>query len=118
MKIMIVDDHADMRRMLKNFISLSDTELNFIECESGEKAIENYMDLKPDLMLMDIELKSMSGFTVTEEIYKQDSNAKIIIVTSYDTPTFRRKAKKLNVKSFVCKDNLKELNQIIFNTIH
>lgn len=112
---MIVDDHADMRRVLKNLISLSFTELELVECENGEEAIASYMDHKPDWVLMDIELKSMSGFDVTEEIFAMDSQANVIIVTSYDTPTFRKKAKKLNVQGFVCKDKLSDLQQLLSN---
>ena len=62
---------------------------------------------------MDIELKSMSGFDVTTQIYEQNSNAKVIIVTSYDTSTFRRKAERLNVEGFISKDSLSDINQIL-----
>ncbi|HBQ58857.1 MAG TPA: hypothetical protein DD671_04335 [Balneolaceae bacterium] len=113
MKIMIVDDHTDMRRMLKNLISFSDTELECVECKSGQEAISSYLSHKPNWVLMDIELKSTSGFDVTKEIYALDADAKVIIVTSYDTPTFRRKAKKLNVHGFVCKDKLSDLQQLL-----
>jgi len=116
---MIVDDHADMRRVLKHIVSQSETEIEeFIECAHGEEALSNYKTHKPDCVLMDIELKSMSGFQVVEEIYGEDPDAKIIMVTSYDTPTFRRKAKELHTEGFVCKDNLKELNQLLLNISH
>ena len=115
---MIVDDHAGMRRVLRNYISLSGNELEFVECESGEKAIADYMDHKPDWVLTDIELKSMSGFDVIEEIQAQDPSANLIIVTSYHTPTFRRKAKRLNIRGFVCKDDLNDLNQLLLNTTY
>ena len=113
---MIADDHSDMRRVLGNIVLLALEEpVELIECKSGEDAIAHYSDLSPDLVLMDIELKSMSGFDVTEQIYEQDAQAKVIIVTSYDTPTFRRKAKKLHTVGFVCKDRLSDLNNILQN---
>lgn len=113
---MIVDDHADMRRVLGDIAKNSFTEtIEIMECESGEVAIAQYPVQKPDWVLMDVELKSMSGFKVTEEIYGHDKGAKVIIVTSYDTPTFRRKAKKLNVQGFVSKDELSSINKILSN---
>ena len=113
---MIVDDHADMRRVLGQIVLLAlKTPVEFIECETGEDAIAQYGSVCPDLVLMDIELKSMSGFGVTEEILKLDAKANIIIVTSYDTPTFRRKAKKLKVLGFVPKDKLAEISPLLIS---
>lgn len=116
MKIMIVDDHADMRRVLCDVAKNSFAEaIEIMECETGEAAIAQYPLQKPDWVLMDVELKSMSGFKVTEEIYSYDKKAKVIIVTSFDTPTFRRKAKKLKVQGFVSKDDLSDMNNILSN---
>lgn len=114
MKIMIVDDHEDMRRTLRNYIALSQIEpLEFTECESGEDAIEQYNKLLPDFVLMDIELKTLNGFEVTEKILKQDPKAKVIIITSYDTPGFRKKAEKIGANAFVSKDKLSDLKTIL-----
>lgn len=113
---MIVDDHADMRRVLRDTVKNSFSEvIEITEYETGENAIEDYPTLKPDWVLMDIELKSMSGFEVSEAILSLDKSAKIIIVTSYETPFFRRKAKQLNTYGFVCKDNLSNLQQLLLN---
>ena len=117
MKIMIVDDHADTRRLIMSVVSYSITEnIDFIECESGEAAIMHYQNVNPDWVLMDIELKSMSGFEVASAIRRQNALAKVVIVTSYDTATFRKKAEKMHMLGFVPKDNLAVLPQII-NTI-
>ncbi len=115
---MIVEDHADMRRMLRNMISFS-TELPIetIECESGEEALECYLIHQPDCVLMDIELKNMNGFETTEEILKQDINAKVIFVTSYDSFTFRKKAKQLRAKGFISKENLSDINKLLNKVI-
>ncbi|MDR9416550.1 MAG: response regulator transcription factor [Gracilimonas sp.] len=116
MKIMIVEDHADMRRMLNNIITNSFTDqVEVIECENGEEAILQYPVSRPDCVLMDIELKSMSGFKVIEEIYGHNADARVIMVTTYYTPTFRRKAEILNVKGFVSKDKLSDLQQLLSN---
>lgn len=110
---MIVDDHVDMRRVLSDIAKNSFIEtVEITECETGEEAIEQYPLLKPEWVLMDIELKSMSGFKVAEEIYNLDRSAKVIIVTSYNTPIFRRKAKQIQTFGFVTKDNLSDLYQL------
>lgn len=110
MKILIVDDHVDMRRILKIIISNSfSMTLDIIECESGEEAVLKYKELSPDVVFMDIELKKMDGFEATAIIREQDSKAKIIFVSSNDTSNFKAKAKELNAIGFVSKSNLLEI---------
>ncbi len=116
MKIMIVDDHADMRRVLRSIVSFSAVKpTEIIECESGEAAVGKYIVHHPDCVLMDVELKDMNGFEATERIYTQDSNANVVIVTSYDTPAFRARAERLHVKGFISKDKLSDIKQILQN---
>lgn len=114
MKIMIVDDHDAMRRVLRNIVSLlKPSPDEIIECESGEEAVGKYIIHHPDCVLMDIEMKGINGFETIEKIYTQNPEANVVIVTSYDTPSFRKRAKKLRAKGFVTKDKLSDLNEII-----
>ena len=116
MKIMIVDDHAAMRRVLKQQLemSLSDS-LEFIECESGEDAIEEYQTFLPDYILMDYQLKQMNGFETARIINQNNPSVPVILVTSYDLDYLRNKAKSLNIKGFVSKENLSEIENYIPN---
>ena len=114
MKIMIVDDHAAMRRMLRTVVSiLSAKSLEIIECESGEEAVEQYLIQRPDCILMDLELKKMNGFDTTEEILKINPKANIIIVTANDTPSFRARAEKLHTQGYILKDRLFDLIEVL-----
>ena len=113
---MIIKNHADMSRVLKNICSISISEpVEFIECRSGEDAIGKYELHHPDCVLMDVQLKSMNGFETTEKICSENKEAKIIIVTSYDSPFFRKKTKDLHTKGFVCKGRLSDLHQLLQN---
>lgn len=115
---MIVDDHAAMRRVLMNIVSLTDiTPIDFIECESGEDAVDQYANHHPDCVLMDVQLKEMSGFQATEKIRTHDATANVVIVTSFDTPSVRSKAEKLRVNGFVSKDHLTDLHPLL-HSIH
>ncbi|MGM0588505.1 MAG: response regulator [Bacteroidota bacterium] len=107
MKILIVEDHSDMRRMIKKMVALIFTEtVEFIECESGEEAVILYGQHQPNCVLMDIQLKDLNGLEATKQIIDLDRNAQIIMVTSCDSPIVRAKAQDLSVASFVSKDNL------------
>ncbi len=113
MKVMIVEDHADMRKILKAVVmGITTDRVEIIECESGEEAVSNYEIHHPDCVLMDIQLKSMNGFEATKKICEQDEKAKIIFVSSHDTLQFRKKAEALHALGFVSKERLSDINPL------
>lgn len=117
MKIMIVDDHADMRRMLKSVVAIAAKQpVEIIECADGDEAVLQYEQTHPDYVLMDVQLGATNGFTATERIIENDPKASVIFVTSHNTSAFRTKAKLLHAKGFVTKDNLSELDQLIHHS--
>ena len=114
MKIMIVDDHSAMRRVLKQQLEMSISDsVEILECESGEDAIEEYDSFLPDYTLLDYQLKQINGLETARLINQKDPFANVIIVTSYDSAYLRNKANSLNIKGFVSKENLSEIAKFI-----
>lgn len=82
-KVIIVDDEAPSRRRMGKLLS-SIKEINLVgEAENGGDAIQLITNLKPDLLLLDIQLKDMTGFDVLKSIQK-DVQCGIIFITAYD----------------------------------
>ena len=82
-KVLIVEDHREMLLVLKKY--LEDQNYVVYEAESGEKGIEQFHNIKPDLILMDIMLPGMSGLEAIERIKKSITNdvyIPIIIITA------------------------------------
>ncbi|MEQ8525228.1 response regulator transcription factor [Gracilimonas sp.] len=125
MKIMIVDDHAGMRRLLGNILTigykdlLADKDaLELVECESGEDAVKQYTKTKPDFVLMDYQLTNMNGIQATEWILEKDSSAKILFVSSYDSPSLRKKIKHLSTLGFISKKDLSGIIPMLSSQNH
>lgn len=116
MKILIVDDHTEMRKILKSIV-LSESGMmdEIIECDDGSDAVEQFSIHHPDFVLMDVQLKGMNGFVATEKIHERDPSAKIIFVTSHNSSAFRQKAIDLHAIGFVTKDNLSEISRFLHN---
>ena len=84
-KILIADDHAIVRMGLASLLS---TQVGFKvigDAEDGEMAIQKAVELKPDVIIMDIMMPNMDGIAATAEIHKILPEAKIIILTTFGT---------------------------------
>ena len=73
--ILIVDDAAFMRMMIRDVLTKNGYDV-LGEAENGQKAIEKFKELKPDLVIMDITMPEVDGIQAVKEIKKQDPGAK------------------------------------------
>ena len=80
-RVLIVDDAAFMRMMVKDILSKNGYEI-VGEAENGMKALEKYQELKPDLVTMDITMPEMDGITAVKEIKKVDPAAKVVMCSA------------------------------------
>jgi len=116
MKIMLVDDHPAMRRVLKQLLEMSIPDrIEIMECESGEEAIEEYRTFLPDYILMDYQLKKLNGLETIAIMHENAPNATFIIVTSFDSSYLRKKAKNYKIAGFFSKENLSEIPKYLTN---
>ena len=112
--ILIVDDHAETRRMTRFF--LHDLPFDFSECADGADALDCYEKTRSDWVLMDWEMKRMDGLTATRKIIEKHPQARILMVTQYDDEQLKEAATKAGARGFVLKENLLDLRrQIILN---
>ena len=73
-RILIVDDAAFMRMMIKDILTKNNFEV-VGEAADGLQAIDKYMELKPDLVTMDITMPEMDGITALKAIKEKDPTA-------------------------------------------
>ncbi len=111
MNLLIVDDNEPMRRTIKSLVG--DLIREFYECSDGSQALAAYAENQPDWVLMDIEMGQVDGLTATKQIKEAYPDAKIIIVTNYDEPTLRERAKEAGACDYVMKENLFTLSRIL-----
>lgn len=82
-KVLFVDDHEMVRIGVSAYLSAqSDIEV-IGEADNGLKAVELAMELRPDVILMDLVMSEMDGIEATKRIIEKWPEAKIIIVTSF-----------------------------------
>ncbi len=106
-KILIVDDDARMRRMLRELVGgLAST---VYEAADGAEAVAVFAAERPELVLMDLHMKTLDGLRATARIKARFPDARVAIVTQYDEPELRNEAARAGAFTYVLKDNLKDL---------
>lgn len=80
--ILVVDDEARMRKLIKDF--LVKKEFNILETEDGEKALEIYRNNKDkiNLILLDVMMPKIDGWTVLKKIREENKNLPIVMLTA------------------------------------
>ncbi len=113
MKFLIVDDKEDMRKIIRQ--TVCGIEDSIVECSDGDEAVDIYTKQRPDFVLMDIRMKNLNGIQATKTINKKFPDARVLIVTDYDIPSFREAAKKAGAVDFFSKENLIKVKEFINN---
>lgn len=84
-RILVADDHLVYRIGIRNLLATVPGFEVVGEASDGMQAIELYRKLLPDLLLLDLRMPRMGGIEVVKAIRKEFSDARILIVTSYQT---------------------------------
>jgi len=79
--VLIVDDSTYMRNLIKNHLSEIDVSI-IGEAEDGKDAVEKYIELKPDIVTLDLAMIELSGVEALKEIMDHDPDAKVVVVSS------------------------------------
>ncbi|MDR0138922.1 response regulator [Metabacillus idriensis] len=115
MKLLITEDEEIERLALKKMIETDFKKISIVGlAENGRMAIELASEHKPDIILMDIKMPGINGLEAIKEIQKIVPNAKILIVSSYDTFDYAQQALRLGVKDYLLKPSKRE---VILSTI-
>lgn len=102
MKVLITDDSAFMRAIIKNSL-LGEGEIEVMEAENGDVAVELCRTFKPDIVFLDIIMPVKNGIMAMEEIKAMNPDTKVVIVTSVGQEEMIEKAKELKAEGFIPK---------------
>ncbi|WP_026675864.1 response regulator [Fictibacillus gelatini] len=101
-RILIVDDAAFMRMMIKDILVKNGYEV-VGEAADGMQAVEKYKELSPDLVTMDITMPEMDGITALKEIKKINGDAKVIMCSAMGQQAMVIDAIQAGAKDFIVK---------------
>jgi DNA-binding NarL/FixJ family response regulator len=102
-RVLLVDDVAQVRCDLRTVLTLSG-DLEIVgEAANGLEAIRLTESLKPDVVLMDLEMPVMDGYEATRQIKTRCPSSRVVALTVHDYESARAKAQESGVEAFIVK---------------
>jgi two-component system invasion response regulator UvrY len=106
--IILVDDHKLIRDSW-SFILNSDPRFTVIgETSNGEEAVQIVKKLRPDIVLMDVNMTPVNGFDATRQITKYSPGSKVIAVSMHTMPAYAKRMIQLGAMGYVTKNSSKD----------
>ena len=104
-RILIADDHPIFRAGLRQVIE-KDPSLSVVaEADDGAAALQLIGELKPDVVVLDLNMPKLSGFEVVSAMREQNLSGEMVLLTMHDEEAMFEKALRLGIRGYVLKDS-------------
>ena len=102
-RVLCVDDHPVVREGVAAIINLQSDMTMAGTAATGSEALERFVELRPDVALVDLRLPDMSGFELIKKIKDESPNARIIVLSSHEGDVDIQRALEAGAQGFVAK---------------
>jgi DNA-binding NarL/FixJ family response regulator len=103
-RVLLAEDQTLMRQGLRTILELSDGFEVVGEAEDGRQAIERALALRPDVVLMDIQMPQLNGVEATREIARALPATRVVILTTFDYDEYVFDGMKAGARGYMLKD--------------
>jgi len=107
-RVLLVDDHAVVRTGFRLLLQARPDISVVGEAESGEAACQSYVELSPDVVIMDIAMPGMGGIEALRRIRAHDPQARVLALSAHDDPMHARRALREGALGFLSKRSAPE----------
>jgi two-component system, NarL family, invasion response regulator UvrY len=107
-RVMLVDDHAVVRTGFRLLLQAQREVSVVAEAESGEVACQRYLELTPDVVVMDLAMPGMGGLEALRRIRSHHPQARVLALSAHDDPMHARRALREGALGFLSKRSAPE----------
>ncbi len=104
MRVLLIDDEPIIREGLRSIIDWKSFGFEICgEAEDGKRGMEQILELKPDIAIVDIKMPEMNGLEMIEKLKEFDISCEMIVLTAYTDFKFAQKSIELGINSYLLK---------------
>jgi two-component system, NarL family, response regulator DesR len=103
MRVLIVDDNNEYRRLLRRILEEQHDLMLVAEASDGEEGVRLARELKPDVILMDIDMPGTNGLQATRRIKAVLDGATVVLLSAWDSEAYRQGAADCGADNYLLK---------------
>lgn len=107
-RLLLVDDQKNVRRGLRMRLELEPDVEVVGEADNGKYALDQVAELRPDVVLMDIEMPCMDGIAATQTLHDSDAPCSVVMLSLYDDAVTKARCQRAGAKAFVAKHQMEQ----------
>ncbi len=103
-RVLVADDHAVVRQGIRHVLGESPDVVVVAEAADGEEAVALALELRPDVVVLDITMPGLTGFDATKRLGEELPEARVVILSMHDHPEYVLEAVRAGARGYVLKD--------------
>jgi two-component system NarL family response regulator len=107
-RVLLVDDHRFVRQAISRIINGQPDMKVVAEAEDGKIAVDLYGQVLPDVTLMDLNMPEMDGIQAMITIRRSHPEARLIVLSSSDSPTDMQDSSRAGASAYILKDTKRD----------
>lgn len=104
-RVVLADDHILIREGIRQLLEFDGSISIVGEANDGDECIEKLLKVKPDVLLLDVNMPKKNGIEVLEEIKRRNIDVKVLILTVHNETEYLLKAVDIGVDGYILKDS-------------
>lgn len=117
-RVLCVDDHRLMREGIARIVGVQPDMTVVAQASDGEQAVEQFLRVRPDVTLMDLEMPTMRGVQAIHAIRRHEPNARIVVLTMYNGDEDIHRAVAAGAVGYLLKDMLPDDLVRVIREVH
>jgi len=105
-RVVLADDHAGVRKGIRSVLERASGIRVIGEAVNGVEAIERVRELDPDVLVLDMEMPVLDGLGVIEQIAREETSVKILVLSAYNEPHYIDGVLDYGVAGYITKDEV------------
>jgi len=105
LRILVADDHTLVRQGLRKILESQPGWVVVGEAGDGRDAVQQTMDLQPDVVIMDIAMPRLNGVEAVQQIERRNPNARVLVLSMYSDEAYVTRAVRAGAAGYLLKDS-------------